>query len=534
MMKKKKFNGIRSAGLGLLAMAALVVSSCTDHFDSLNTPSNQLVAGQLDASLLGQVFAHSQFTSMKGTPGGGGYQIGQNLFADLWSQYFATTAENFDSDQYVLVGGWANNAWNYFYNNAARSIYLVENSTAEEGMDLENAVVKVWKVFSYHRITDYWGPIIYSNFGNGERVVNYDSQEDIYRDFFSTLDEAVAVLNSNAGGTVFGAHDMIYGGNVDQWIKFANSLRLRLAMRVRFADPDLAQTEAEKAIAGGVIEDNDDNAFLLTNENSPNPMDTITNWGEFRMSATMESYMVGFDDPRTPDYWEPPAAANAEVYRGLRNGQTPAGKGPVANANYSDVDIKWQPRPVGGSNPPMRIMSASEVWFLRAEGALVGWDMDVADAQTAYEMGIRRSLEERVPDADIDAYISSTNTPAAWTPAVDVHNGQDLPPASDITVAFDASRALEQIITQKWIALYPDGIEAWAEYRRTGFPRLYPIVNSLNPELDEDSGGPRRMTFVDNEFANNRAAVEAAQGLLNGPDSPRTRMWWDQNPDALP
>ena len=523
-------------GVALLSVLTAVVVSCTDNFDSLNTPSNQLVAEELEVGQLGQAFAYAQWHGMKGLIGGGGYQIGKNLFADLYAQYYATTAENFESDQYVQVGNWARSAWNYLYNYAARNIQLVEEGTAANDLELENAITKVWRVQTYHRHTDYWGPIIYSEYGNGELVVHYDSQEDIYRDFFTTLDEAVSVLSNNVGSdSFFASHDLVYGGNVEQWLKYANSLRLRLAMRVRFVEPGLAQTEAEKAISapGGVIEANADNAVVATTDNNVHPFDTMVQWREFRMSAAMESILLGYDDPRIEEYFEP--AEDGGGYEGLRNGQTPGGKGPDVNLAYSDVDIKWHPRASGGQNPPIRIISASEVYLLRAEGALLGWNMGGGTAQEYYELGIRRSLEEHTPDADIDAYISSSNTPASYSPAPSIprHAGQDLPPLSDIPVAFSAGDddvALEQIITQKWIALYPDGFEAWSEFRRTGFPRLYPIVESANSQIPEDSGGFRRMTFVDTEYSDNAEAVNAAVGLLNGPDSNRTRLWWDANP----
>ena len=127
-----------------------------------------------------------------------------------YAQYFATTQVNFDSDRHVQVGGWSNGAWNYFYGQAAPVIQFVEEFTEENELPLENAFIKVWKVQSYHRISDYWGPIIYSSFGNGETSVPYDTQEEVYRDLFQQLDEAVAVLKQNAGGSAFVGHDQIF------------------------------------------------------------------------------------------------------------------------------------------------------------------------------------------------------------------------------------------------------------------------------------------------------------------------------------
>ena len=509
----------------VLFITSISLNSCTEDFEELNTDPNSLIASNVDVSLLGQAFARAQYFSMHGLHWR--FQISENLFSDLYCQYFATTAANFDSDRYVEVGRWIDLAWSSFYGQAAPNIKFVEDFAAENGLEGEAAIAKIWKVQGYHRITDYWGPVIFSQFGNGETSVPYDTQEDIYRSFFPLLDEALSTLNQFRGQNIFGTNDQIFGGDVDQWIKFGNSLRLRLAMRVRFVDPGLAQTEAEKAIAAGVMEDNSDNAEILTTANSLNPFSTITNWGEFRMSALMESILKGYDDPRLPTYFNPADNGDSDgdgiPYEGLRNGQAKVDKTPELNTNNSDMNTKWLPLGRGGANPPIKVMHASEIYFLRAEGALIGWNMG-GTAQEMYEKGIEMSMLNEGADGDPVAYAASTNTPAA----ADANS----PANTDIPVAFDGSdteRALEQIITQKWIALYPDGWEAFAEVRRTGYPKMYPLVNVENPDLAATDIF-RRMTFVAGEFDNNNAATTAAQGLgeLSGGDKNSTRVWWDK------
>ena len=284
--------------------------SCTDQFEELNTRPDVLVADNVDVSLLGQAFAQSQYNAMHGLHWR--FQISENLFSDLYSQYFATTAANFDSDRYVEVGRWIDLCWGSFYGQAAPNIKFVEDFTSENGLTVENAVAKIWKIQGYHRVTDYWGPAIYSQFGNGETSVAYDTQEEIYRSFFPTLDEAVSVLKANTGANAFGSNDQLFGGDAQKWLTFANTLRLRLAMRVSYVDPALAQAEAEKAIADGVMMSNDDNAYLLTTANSLNPFSTITNWGEFRMSALMESILEGYQDPRIGKYFSEASSGDTD------------------------------------------------------------------------------------------------------------------------------------------------------------------------------------------------------------------------------
>lgn len=514
----------------LAAVLPFTLSSCTDDFVSLNTPPHQISEANIDVGLLGQAFAQSQYFGMLGSPGT--FQLGQSLFADLYSQYFATTAENFDSDQYVEVGRWIDGFWRSFYGRGARELAFVESFTEEnEGLELPNAVIKVWKVQLFHRMTDYWGPVLYSQFGNGETSVAYDSQQDIYTDFFTKLDEAVAVLEQNRGGSVFAGHDQVFDGNVDAWITFANSLRLRLAMRIRYADPGKAKTESEKAVAAGVMTDNSHNAMLLTTANSRNPYNVITNWGEFRMSSAMESLLEGYNDPRKDIYFSPSVDGDSDgdgsPHEGMRNGLPRVQKGSVLNSQYSDMGTIWLPPNKGGTNPPIRVMSAAEVYLLRAEGAVQGWNMG-GSAKDLYDLGIQMSITESRVGGDMaaaNAYAAGTSLPA------DPQDQWASPPLSDIPVAFDeggsAERQLEQIITQKWLALYPDGWEAYAEYRRTGYPRLYPIIESQNPRIPVD-GVMRRLTFVSSEYDNNGEATQAAVGLLGGPDENDTKVWWDK------
>ena len=513
-----------------LVIVPLMFAGCTDDFEELNTRPDVLIADNVDASLLGQAFAQAQYTSMHGLHWR--FQISENLFSDLYCQYFATTAANFDSDRYVEVGRWIDLAWSSFYGQAAPQIKFVEDLSAENSLTVENALAKIWRVQAYHRQTDYWGPIIYSQFGNGETSVAYDTQESIYKDFFTTLDEAVGVLKSNSSANAFGANDQIYGGDAAKWLTYANSLRLRLAMRVKYVDPGLAKTEAEKAIADGVMMTNDDNAYIQTTANSLNPFTTITNWGEFRMSALMESILKGYGDPRMAEYFSPAADGDSDgdgiPYEGLRNGQAKVDKVPALNTGNSDMNVRWLPLGRGGLNNPIKVMSASEVYFLRAEGALEGWNMG-GTAQELYETGISMSMKEwtGATDDQIAEYSASGATPVGTGDAFDTQPTTDIPVAFD--TAGDKERQLEQIITQKWIGLYPDGWEAFAEVRRTGYPKLMPLVQVENPDLTANSVF-RRMTFVTGEFSNNAAAVETARGLseLAGGDKNSTKVWWDK------
>ncbi len=520
-MKKYK---IKLHMLTVYAIIFLFSIGCTKDFDKMNIPPGVLSVENLDAGLLGQAFAAAQYRGIMGD--GSDMQQAQNLFSDLYVQYFATSVPWFNSDQYLHMGDWAGYAWRAFYANAAPQLHFVEKYTAENGMPVENALTKIWKVMIYHRMTDQWGPIIYAEFGNAQTSVAYDSQESIYADFFKLLDEATAVLSDNTGANGFGSNDLLYAGSVDKWLVFANSLRLRLALRIAYADPARAKQEAEKAVAAGVMQTVSDNANVLTTDLSRHPHEKISAWGEYRMSATMESFLTGYEDPRLPVYFSQ-AVASLE-YKGLRNGVEIDDRTGI-NDDYSTIGPKFLSVSQGGSNPDIKVMGAAEVYFLRAEGALRGWNMGGA-AEALYNEGIRQSLlaETAVSENEILNYINSNNVPAA------IQDKWNTPAAADIPVKYDPAadfeKQLEQIITQKWIAIFPDGWEAWSELRRTGYPARYPIIRSLDPEVPV-TAIIRRIPFVPMEYQNNAAAVQVAISLLGeGKDGRLVKLWWDAKP----
>jgi len=512
----------------------LLLPGCADHLESVNKPEDRLVADDIDESKLGQSYAQAQWAGY--TLGGPfNFEISEELFSDPYAQYFSINTSYYDSPQYVEISDWSDGAWSAFYSIPAPPLNFVREITAEEGLDVRHAVANITKVLIYHRKTDWWGPIPYSEFGNDELSVPYDSQESIYMDFFDKLDNAVSVLQQNPNGNAFGSHDQIYEGDVESWITLANSLRLRLAMRIRYVEPEIARQEAEKAVNAGVMQDNSDNAMILSTPNSRNPYTTVTDWNNFRMSSAMESLLEGYSDPRTDTYFNPAVNGDRDgdgsAFEGMRNGLPRTQKAKPNQDRYSQMGTRWFNSNRGGSNPPMPVMRAAEVYFLRAEGALVGWDMG-GSAEELYNEGIRMSMkEERIgaSDQEINEYISNNDSPVSPKDDPDIYDW-NTPPISDIPVGFQSNASietrLEQIITQKWLAVYPDSYEAWAELRRTGYPKTYPIIESRNEHLNEDEIF-RRMKFVVGEIENNTQAVEEARGMLKGPDQNDTRLWWD-------
>lgn len=493
---------------------------CTEHFEELNTDKTKL--SSLDASAVGNAYAAAQYRSIAAN-----WQVFQSLFADLQSQYFANVAINFPSDRNVMVGNWLNGAFNGFYNQAVPPMLGVLDNTKPGGPS-ENAAIyalaNIWKVQMFLPRTDYWGPIPYSQVGNGAKSVEYDSQEAIYKDFLNLLKKSAADLQAFKGRNVLGTNDQIYGGNVDNWILFANTMRLRLALRISKVDPALAKTEAESAVAGGVLTTNAHDAFFKVSTNSLNPMAQTTAWNEFRMSAAMESVLKGYNDPRMSRYYAPVAGTTA-TFKGLRNGYTQAELGQAENAANANSNVANAFLPDNMFTTPYGIMYTAEAWFLRAEGVLNGWNMGTGTAKDFYEAGINASMRQwGITDAAaIATYTNGTTTPIALNDRVKT------PPLTDIPVrwATEPAKQREQVLTQKWLALYPNGHEAWAEYRRTGFPKLYPRINSENPDVPV-TAVVRRTPYTIGETNTNKPGVDSGVSKLGGPDSPTTRLWWDK------
>ncbi|MHA4806609.1 SusD/RagB family nutrient-binding outer membrane lipoprotein [Flavitalea flava] len=512
----------RTPGSRLIAVTfmgfLIMTTGCTKKFDALNTDPTTFSG--LTPATIPNAFAKAEYQGIYGDPGI--YELARALFPDLWSQFFANADPGVKSDRYVIVQDWIISQWSSVYTVTWPTLKQVLDATSKTQPEA-NAIAKIWKAYIFHYHTDFYGPVPYFQAGTGLLSIPYDSQQDIYNDLFLTLDSAVAVLKSaDQSLTPFGTNDLIFHGNIPQWIKLANTLHLRLALRISKSDPGKAQQEAEKAVAAGVMSSNDDNAFMDVGPNSVNGLNQMSPWENARMSASMESYLKGYADPRMAEYYSPAADG---LYHGLRNGLSAAqlSASPQNNPdNTSNVGPRYGLDQQNTNK--LTVMYSAESFFLRAEGALNGWNMG-GNAQDLYEQGITTSLQQWgfTDPTVIQNYIQNTATPVALT---DYLNS---PAVASIPVKFGATEAIqrEQIATQKYLSLFPDGIEAWAEVRRTGYPRLYPVANSDNPDVTAPNM-ISRFGFLDYEYQTNGKAVQAAIPLLNGPDNASTRVWWNK------
>lgn len=519
-MKKYRKTPIRIC-IGLIILSAFIFNSCTKSFDERNTDPTRIT--DLSPTDLKALFPNAQWQGLALGGGNGGYQRGVNAFADVYAQYFAVTQTAFASDRFDLTQPRLQNHWLRAYVFTMPSLLTILKQTTTPETKTLNAIARIWKVFTLHRVTDYYGPVPYFNIGSNEKNIAYDSQKDIYYDFFKELTEAAAVLKSNIAQPSYGTQDLIYSGDNQKWLKFANSLRLRLALRISKVEPAKAKLEAEAAVADGVMTDITQDGYLKVAADRPHPLGYISAWNEFRMSTTMESLLKGYQDPRLASYFQP--AVSDGQYRGVRNGMIPAEQVLTANGYNNASNLNDRFTPVKMNTEPMSAMRSGEAYLLRAEGALNGWNMGGA-ASELYAKGIEMSMRTNgITDATVIAnYINGISLPSA-------PGGYfNTPALTNIPVKFSTSIAIqrEQIGTQKWIALFPDGQEAWAEARRSGYPKRYPVIHSDNPDVPVGSF-VRRIVFLEYDKERNGTAVKAAEALLSGPDKASTPLWWDKN-----
>ena len=510
---------------------------CTKKFESYNTNPNGITGADLipDGNI-GAFFPNIQagilFTNGVGRAP---YQVAQNLNADCYSGYLMSN-NPFNPDvnnlNYFFTDRWNANIFNYAYGTVMGGINNLSKLDLKTSQPDFWAIALILKVEDMHRVTDIFGPIPYSQVGKTVVSSPYDDQKSVYNQFFAELDTAVSNLKAygiaNPGKKPFQKFDLIYAGNYTQWIKLANSLRLRLAMHIVKADPATAKLQGEKALAdpGGLLSISSDLAQISGIGSYQNPLYGISvNYNDIRMGASSQSILVGYNDPRLPKYFSPATdPALGGQYVGIRIGSTlPAkpGYNGFSSLNTTNSFI---------ATAPMIMMTAAEIWFLKAEAALRGW-ANAGDAQTNYEKGINTSFTQwGVSSA---SYISdATSKPANYENPK--NPADNIPAVSSITIKWNAASSnevnLERIITQKWIAMFPEGQEAWTEFRRTGYPKLFPVVkNNSNGTISTDIQ-VRRLAYPAAEYnGTNLLEVQKGLQLLNGPDNGGTRVWWDVN-----
>lgn len=447
----------------------------------------------------------------------GGYVTAPNS----WSRNNLYSTFNIDDDWNKWTVDW------YFTADGGKGLYPgwfnVQRNTGGEGYYFQMA--QLLRVYVMQMVASLQGPLPYSKVSNGDFYVAYDDEKTAWHAMFDDLDDAITEIQSAAtsGSTPLSGVDRIYGGDNTKWLKFANTLKLRMAMRISNIDPGYAQEKAEEAIAAGVMTTIDDSAYDNLNGRYPNGYYQVSaGWGsyEVKANACIVSYMNGYNDPRREKYFTENTSGKDGEYKGVRSGV--AGMLPAGFRSYSGL-IYEDP---ANKTAPMPVMLAAEAAFLRAEGALKGWNMG-GDPGDLYNEGIRLSFAEWGASG-VDAYLEdATSVPANY---VDSDNGYNVTNKSRCTIKWDENatdeQKLEKIITQKWIAGFPNGLEGWSDFRRTGYPYIFPPKDNLSTVGVDSERGQRRLRFSQSEYDRNADNVTAAAAMLQGGDTDNSELWW--------
>ena len=520
----KRYN-YRNTIIGSMALAvcALSFTGCTGRFEEFNTnpyaptPDQMLGDNAATASLIrnmipalvqGQQNNSQMIDQMVGSEYGGCISC-----INPWGN-----SGNF----YTLNPriGWVGSPFDTSMPQIYSSYFQIRELT--EGSGVVFAWAQLLRIAGTLKMSDIYGPQPYTKVTGSEYSVAYDDMETLYTAMFADLDEVITTLRGAVlSGSDFSSlkdADIVFSGDFTKWVKFANTLKLRMAMRISGVKPELAKQKAEEAVADavGCMSAATDAAWSSYNDGM-NPYyraGETWNGGEFRISANITSYLGGYADPRLSLY---ATATSSGTYNGVRNGIYQSSASFAAYQEFSHANI--------GMTENLLIMSASEAYFLRAEGALNGWAMG-GTAQDLYEEGVRVAMAER--GATIGDYLACTSAPADYVDSYTSSNNK--PAMTSVAPAWDNAASTEEnrerILIQKWIANYPNGWEAWADARRTGYPKFFPVVNNLNTDGVTASRGMRRVPFSQKEYQTNVENINQAVTLLGGADTGATDLWW--------
>lgn len=505
---------------------------------------------------IGSIFANFTYEGLYND-----YQTTTNLTHDIYAGYWGNNVSGFvnQAPTYSYTDGWSASRWKHFYDDRSTSEYSQLVKTFyfcnKDYYHTAFYITRIYYAFLLSMQTDAYGDIPVAYYVKGamppEENVSYTSQKEVYNILFQLLDQAITELHQENLPAVsqydLGDNDKCYGGDVDKWRRFANTLRLRLALRVSNVNPELAQTQAKAALTdpAGLMQSQDDNMKQTPKRQyiaggNENIYALLFSWtGNAVLSKEMErayknqalkegaaaADAVTFNensencylDPRCEVLWFRPTPFDSLTtsplptenlkrdFNGVMNGETNVGGSYlnrysanrcILSSDAMNKDYWW--------NLAREIvwMGYSESLFLKAEAALRWPSLVDETAEALYLKGIKASMDYYEIDADkANEYISHLDGVKAFAGG-------------------SKEEQLEQIITQKWIAVFPNGNEGWAEVRRTDYPRyLLAPVNGNNSNGEVASGKLiKRINYPNSESRNPNKPGNVNQG---------SRVWWD-------
>lgn len=522
MFKSKKI--VLIASIGLIS----VMIACTEDFGALNTPPDTVTT--IDP---GYVFTNTARLEAL-YYGGGNFHWFPMRCVGSWAQHWGETSVADGNCTYYNDGQRRNEdqIWQQQYTNLLKNhdrtqtllLEMTEGNDAAPEIRSRIAMSKIMEIIAWERLTAIFGDIPFSDAIKGfelEVYPSYDRQEDIYTTLISQLNESID--NLTPGDVTFGSADIIFQGEIDNWIRFGNSLKLRTGMRLSEADPTTAESIVTQAMNSPLISNHDESAVVATGPGGGPGffLHAMHNWNRnpwgVRVNQTLIDVLNDFDDPRLPRMIEP-TSNSKEAYSQSGDPNDLEYKGVFANApehiltGYDMNEISLAAMDVwaendDGYNPPAQLLTYAHVSFLKAEAALRGWGATPAEAQGYFEEAIRAAMEMEpymIDEADIVAYLAEHGT-----------------------LSTDFDEALEQIGVQKWINHFTMNYELYFEWRRLSYPRLDPGNGGMGLT---DNKIPRRAYYHSQEPSLNGENYQEAVSN-QGPDNYLTRPWIDANPN---
>lgn len=411
----------------------------------------------------------------------------------LWAQHWTETTYQDEANYELTERNVNGRTFDILYATVIRDLRAAKVAMqdneflSQENKQNQEAIFTVMEVYSYHLLVDIFGDVPYSAAYGDDVTPEYDRAQDIYDAIINDLDNAI----DNLGGeSALGGDDLIYGGNTAAWKKAANSLKLRLAVRIADFNEGRAQTMAEEAVSSGVFGSSSDNLTLQYTTTTPhtNPLwvDLVQSGrNDFVAGNTMVDHMNDLDDPRRFHYFIPPYDSTGNPIGGIVG----------ANNTYSEYSHITER--VQAQDYPHTILSYNEVLFLLADAAERGFDVG-GDAEQFYNMAVTHSiLEWDGTQEEADDYLAQSD------------------------VDYTTGDWRERIGMQKWIAMYNRGFEAWSSYRLYDAPEL-------NEAAEAGTTPPLRYIYPVDEYSLNGESVNAAAANYDGDDS-FAPIFWDVN-----
>lgn len=466
-----------------LALAGFL-GACQDDLEEVNNNPNEAVIAQPEYLLANAIKSNADIilgsdASMETT----------TLYVQHWAKIQYT-----DPDKYTASVTNIQNVWTNFYSLGLTDFDKVIKLGEESGNVNYQAVGLILKSWSFQLLTDLYGDIPYSQAVKIDQYLTpkYDAQKDVYLGLLNDLKKAGELINTS-GSPISG--DLVYNGNLTKWKKFANSLRLRIALRIADKEPTAAKAVVAELAANPalLIASNDEIAqliYLSSPNQNPVSRDRETR-DDYRVSKSVVDKLLELKDPRLAIFANKTVDATPNNYVGVTNGLPADSAAKLGFTKTSKLGDYFT-----APTSPAVFLSYSEVLFNLAEAAQRGFITD--DAATLYKNAITASLQQfKVSSGDISTYLAQ--------PAV----------------AYNAANYKKSIGEQKWIALFSQGLEAYTEWRRLDYPQLKPAyAGVLNGKF------PLRLTYPTGEQALNNTNYKAAVAN-QGEDKLTTRLWFD-------